>query len=165
MKTLDVQLSRIQLVLFDVDGVLTDGGLYYLGSGELAVRFHVRDGMGIAVARRAGLMVGLISGRDVPMVRQRAEELHLDEVHLGIADKAAVIEEILVRRKLAPEDLVFIGDDVIDLPAMATVGVGIAVADAHPDVIRQAAWVTAKAGGQGAVREVLDRILTLRALR
>lgn len=169
---------RIKLLLMDVDGTLTDGGLYYVAAvpgreapeassgGEVAfaVRFDVRDGLGMAVARQAGLVLGLVSGRDVPQVRQRAAELKLEEVHLGVADKAAVVEEILKRRGLEPEECCFVGDDVVDIPPMALCGLPVAVADAMPAVKDVALWITTARGGHGAIREVVDRILTAQGL-
>ncbi len=160
---LDDRAARVRLLLCDVDGVLTDGGLYYLAEGEPAIRFHVQDGYGLVLARRAGLLVGIVSGRDLPQVRRRAEELRLDEIHLGVRDKGPVVEEILSRRGLAPEEACFVGDDLLDLPALARVGLPVAVADAVPEVRAAALLVTARRGGAGAVREVVDRLLAARA--
>jgi len=159
---LEARFARVRLLLLDVDGVLTDGGLWYLAEGPAAVRFHVRDGYGLVLARRAGLLVGLVSGRDLPQVRRRAEELGLDEIHLGVREKGPVVEEILARRGLVPEDACFVGDDLLDLPALARVGLPVAVADAAPQVREAAAWVTTLPGGHGAVREVVDRLLASR---
>ncbi len=155
--------ARVRLVLLDVDGTLTDGGLYYFDQGGLALRFHVRDGLGMALGRRAGLLVGLVSGRDVMQVRHRAAELNLDEVVLGVTDKRAVVLEIMERRGLAPEEVAFVGDDLVDIPAMAAVGFPAAVADAMDDVREAAVWVTPHGGGQGAVRDVIDLVLKARA--
>ncbi len=159
---LDARRARIRLLLLDVDGVLTDGGLWYPPAGPPTVRFHVRDGYGLVLARRAGLLVGIVSGRDLPQVRRRADELGLDEIHLGIRDKGPVVEEILARRGLPPEEACFVGDDLLDLPALARVGLPVAVADAAPEVRSAAAWVTSLPGGHGAVREVVDRLLAAR---
>ncbi len=156
------QAARIRLLLMDVDGTLTDGGLYYLPDGgvmNFALRFHVRDGLGLQRARQAGLLVGIISGRSSPQVRRRAEELGLDEIHLGVADKRAALEQILAQRGLSAGETCYIGDDVVDLPAMKLAGLSIAVADAHPDVRAAASWVTTLPGGAGAVREAVDAIL------
>ncbi len=155
--------ARVRLVLLDVDGTLTDGGLYYFDQGGFALRFHVRDGLGMALGRRAGLLVGLVSGRDVMQVRQRAAELNLDEVILGVSDKKSVVLEIMQRRGLAPEEIAFVGDDLVDIPAMAAVGFPVAVADAMESVREAALWVTPHGGGQGAVRDVIDLILRSRA--
>jgi len=154
--------AGIRLLVLDVDGVLTDGGLYYLDSGGYAVRFHVRDGMALAMARRAGLALGLVSGRPTPQVRRRAEELRIDEVHLDVRDKGAVIEEIMARRGLPAAAAAYVGDDLVDLPAMARVGLPIAVADAVDAVRAAARYVTRARGGHGAVREVVDLLLEAR---
>ncbi|MDQ7007976.1 MAG: HAD hydrolase family protein [Acidobacteriota bacterium] len=156
-------LSRIRLLLLDVDGVLTDGGLYYFAGQGFALRFHVRDGLGLRRAVAAGIVGGLVSGRSSPQVRRRAEELGLEEIHLGVEDKGAVVREILQRRKISSEEACFIGDDLVDLPAMALVGLPVAVADAVTEVRRAARLVTRAAGGQGAVREVIDRLLAERS--
>lgn len=153
--------ARVRLVLCDVDGVLTDGGLYYFDGG-LAVRFDVKDGLGLARARQLGLLSGIISGRQVEVVAQRARELKLDEIHLGVADKAACVQDILRRRGLGAAQLAFIGDDLIDLPAMALAGFPVAVADALPEVRAAAVFVTTRPGGHGAVRETIDLLLAAR---
>lgn len=153
----------IRVVLLDVDGTLTDGGLYYLEDGSVALRFDVRDGLGLVLARRAGLVVGIVSARNMPQVRQRAEELGLDEIHLGIGDKLSVVEAILARRGVPRDALCYAGDDLVDLPAMAAAGLPVAVADAVPQVRAAAAWVTTKPGGRGAVRELIDALLEARA--
>ncbi len=150
---------EIRLLLLDVDGVLTDGGLYYFAAQGLALRFHVRDGFGLRRAVAAGLIVGVISGRDSAQVRRRVEELGLQEIHLGVRDKQAVVEEILARRNLPASAACFIGDDVVDLPAMAAVGFPVAVADAENEVRQAAQLVTRRSGGHGAVREVIDLLL------
>ncbi|GAB4223901.1 MAG: HAD-IIIA family hydrolase [Acidobacteriota bacterium] len=162
MDELRTLAAGIRLLVLDVDGVLTDGGLYYLDSGGYAVRFHVRDGMALAMARRAGLALGLVSGRPTPQVRRRAEELRIDEVHLDVRDKGAVLDEIIARRGLPKEAVAYVGDDLVDLPAMERVGLPIAVADAVEEVRAAARYVTRAAGGHGAVREVVDLLLRAR---
>jgi 3-deoxy-D-manno-octulosonate 8-phosphate phosphatase (KDO 8-P phosphatase) len=155
---LDRRAARVTLLLLDVDGVLTDGGLYYLEGGGYAVRFDIKDGLGIARAVRDGLVVGVVSGRATPQARRRAEELGIQEIHLGVRDKASVLSEILTRRSIEPGEACFVGDDLIDLPAMELVGLPVAVADAVSEVRDAAAWVTSRPGGRGAVREVLDML-------
>ncbi|RMF72209.1 MAG: hypothetical protein D6738_11940 [Acidobacteria bacterium] len=162
MDELRTLAAGIRLLVLDVDGVLTDGGLYYLDSGGYAVRFHVRDGMALAMARRAGLALGLVSGRPTPQVRRRAEELRIDEVHLDVRDKGAVLDEIIARRGLPKKAVAYVGDDLVDLPAMERVGLPIAVADAVEEVRAAARYVTRAAGGHGAVREVVDLLLRAR---
>lgn len=159
MDELHALAAGIRLLILDVDGVLTDGGLYYLDSGGFAVRFHVRDGAALAMARRAGLALALVSGRPTPQVRRRADELRIDEVHLEVDDKAAVVDGILARCGLPASAAAYVGDDLIDLPAMARVGLPIAVADAVDAVRAAARYVTRARGGHGAVREVVDLLL------
>lgn len=154
--------ARVRLLLCDVDGVMTDGGIFYLEDGTQAVRFHVRDGFALAMAKREGLVVGLVSGRPTPQVRRRAADLGLDEVHLDVRDKGPVVAEIMERRQIAPDATCYVGDDLIDLAPMALVGLPVAVADAVPAVRAAARHVTQERGGQGAVREVVDLILAAR---
>lgn len=154
--------AGIEVLLLDVDGVLTDGGLYYFEDGRFAVRFDIRDGLGIARAVREGLVVGLVSGRPTPQARTRAEELGIAEIHLGVNDKAETVRDILRRRSIDPVAACFVGDDLIDLPAMRLVGLPVAVADAAPPVREAAVWVTSGSGGRGAVREVVNLLLEAR---
>lgn len=142
--------------------MLTDGGLLYLDTGGEAKRFDVRDGLGLVRARRAGLLAGVISGRPSKAVERRARELDLDEVHLGVADKVGRLEEILSRRGLGPEEVGFVGDDLNDLEIMRRVGFPAAPADAAAEVRRAALVVTRRAGGHGALREIIDLILEAR---
>lgn len=156
--------ARVQLLLSDVDGTLTDGYLYYVGDA-VGLRFSVRDGLGLVLARRSGLVTGVVSMRGTPSVRHRAEDLGLDEVHLAVEDKAAVLREILARRGIPRESACYVGDDLNDLPAFAEVGLPVAVADAPAEVRRAAYWVTSRAGGQGAVRELVELLLEARSAR
>ena len=150
---------RVRLILLDVDGVLTDGGLAFGSSGREGRTFHVRDGAGLAIARRLGFLTGFLSGREGADLRQRARELRVDEVHLGTRDKLSVYAAILARRRLTDDQVCYMGDDLVDLPVLARAGVAAAPADAHPDVLRSVPFVTRAAGGRGAVREVIDAIV------
>jgi 3-deoxy-D-manno-octulosonate 8-phosphate phosphatase (KDO 8-P phosphatase) len=144
----------------DVDGTLTDGSLVILPeSGEEVRAYHTRDGQGLLLARAAGLLTGVITGKTSKSVDLRARRLGLDEVHQGAADKKQVLEEILARRCLSPDEAAFIGDDLGDLGVMRGVGLAGAVADAHPLVRAQAHYVCGLAGGRGAVREFIEFIL------
>lgn len=158
-------VSGIKLLLMDVDGVLTDGKLYFGPEGCALKAFSVRDGMGIANLHRAGVLTGVISGRDEEGVRRRAEELGMAVVVLGEASKGTAVERLLEERGLPSSAVAFIGDDVNDLPAMMKVGVTIAVADAHPEVRSFVQYVTRADGGDGAVREVCDAILGVESAR
>lgn len=154
---------RVRLLLMDVDGVLTDGKIFFIpdGSGGLveSKAFHVTDGAGIALARRAGLRTGLVSRRSSPVVAARARELGIDEVHLGVPDKAPVVERIAAEAGIVLEETAYLGDDIVDLPALMRVGFPVAVANAAPEVRAHAAYVTAARGGHGAVRETVELIL------
>lgn len=150
---------RVALLLMDVDGVLTDGRITLLDGSTEAKSYDVRDGLGLSVARRAGLRTGVISGRGGPSVTRRALELGLHEVHLRVRDKLSAYEKILRRRRLEDEQVCYVGDDLTDLAILARAGLPVAVSDAHPEVLRRALFVTRAAGGRGAVREVIDAIL------
>lgn len=155
--------QRIQMLLMDVDGVLTDGTFEY-GEDKETKRFHSRDGIGVVLAKRAGLKVGLISGRESAAVTARARQLQVDYVKLGVIDKVPALEEALEREGLTAEQVVFIGDDLPDLPILLRVGLSIAVADAHDEVRRRVDYVTRARGGYGAVREAVDLILLAKGL-
>ncbi len=153
---------RLEWLLFDVDGVLTDGSLYYTREGERLKRFHVRDGLALRLAQRAGLKVGLFSGRSSPALETRAAELGLDEVILGSHDKRTEFERFLERHGTTPERVAFTGDDLIDLPVLGRAGLSFAPADAAPEVRAAVGRVLAAVGGQGAAREVVEAILKAR---
>jgi 3-deoxy-D-manno-octulosonate 8-phosphate phosphatase (KDO 8-P phosphatase) len=147
----------------DVDGVLTEGGITWgvNGSGELIElkTFNVRDGLGISLARAAGVETGWITGRTSPVVAKRAAELGVTELCQWARNKRQTLEELRARRGLEAEQVLYIGDDLNDLPAFAAAGVRVAVADAAAEVRERADWITAAAGGRGAVREVVETVL------
>lgn len=157
--------SRIRLLVLDVDGVLTDGGLYYSDQGLAMKRFHVLDGIGIRLAREAGLEVAVISGMDSPCVAKRLEVLGVTEYHGGFDNKRTVLDGIRQRRGLDWEEIAYLGDDWVDLSPMRAVGLPVAVANAMPEVKDVARYVTEKAGGDGAVRELVDLLLDSQGLR
>ncbi len=151
--------ADIRLLVLDVDGVLTDGRLYFSPQGEEMKVFHVRDGAGIVQVLRAGIAVAVISGRDSRAVERRMSELGVSWVRQGVSDKLAALREILDILGLGPQAVACIGDDTPDLPLLANARLGVAVADAHPSVRDKAHFVTRLPGGQGAVREVCDLLL------
>ncbi|MBC7363016.1 MAG: HAD hydrolase family protein [Candidatus Aminicenantes bacterium] len=151
--------KKIELVLMDVDGTLTDGCLYVLPDGQEVKGYHVRDGLGILLARLAGLKTGIITGKSSPALSIRAERLGLDEIHQNILDKEQILKDILERHRLSPGQLAFIGDDLGDLKIMKAVGLSAAPADAHPQVKKIALYICRNKGGYGAVREFLEFIL------
>jgi 3-deoxy-manno-octulosonate cytidylyltransferase (CMP-KDO synthetase) len=154
-----VKLGAVRLLASDVDGVLTDGTLYYGPAGEALKSFHVRDGLGVRQLLENGVEVALITGRNDAAVARRAEELGIRHVRVGRDDKWAALEEIMAALGLGAEDVAYVGDDVQDLPVLRRVGLAIAVADAHPSVRAAVHWVTEAAGGRGAIREIADRLL------
>ena len=153
------QMRQIQLLAMDVDGVLTDGRMWLDQHGNELKTFHVHDGQGISLAHRAGLQTAWISGRESAAVRRRAAELGVTWLYEKISAKAPVIRELMQKTGLPPEAVAYIGDDWIDVPVFRCVGLSIAVASAPPDVQACATWVTRRAGGSGAVREVIDWML------
>ncbi len=151
--------GKVRLVLLDVDGVLTDGRIYVTSDGQDARAFDVTDGHGIVMGRHAGLQFGIVSGRRSAAVGLRAAELQIEELHQRVLDKAACVREILERRELPPEAVCFVGDDMIDVPAMRLAGFAVAPSDAVAEVRQRAHYVTGRGGGRGAVREVVELIL------
>lgn len=154
---------HVQLLVLDVDGVLTDGRLHITERGEETKVFHVRDGSGIVALQRAGVPVAIISGRASAAVTRRAEELHIPHVHQGVSDKGAAFDALLQGLGVAPAAVACVGDDTPDLPMLQRAGLAVAVADAHPAAKAVAHWVTGAPGGLGAVREVCDLLLHARA--
>ncbi len=156
--------AALKAMFFDVDGVMTDGGLFYDGNGEALKRFHVLDGHGIKMLQDAGVLVGILSGRNHPAVLARAKELGLTEVHLGLQDKLSQLREICARRSLDLQACGHMGDDLPDLPVMQAVGFSATVASAVPEVCQQAMWTAQWPAGAGAVREGCDFILRCEVL-
>ena len=159
---LDQRLARVQLLLLDCDGVLTDGGITWSDDGVEQKTFHIRDGLGIRGWQRAGGRTGIVTGRASRIVERRAEELGIAFVRQGVDDKLAAAGEIIRECGLTWEQTAFVGDDLPDLPVVSRCGVGVAVADACPELIAAAAVVTSRPGGRGAVREIVERMLRAR---
>jgi YrbI family 3-deoxy-D-manno-octulosonate 8-phosphate phosphatase len=151
--------ANIELILSDVDGVMTDGSIHVLDDGRQMVTFHIRDGMGVRLWREAGKRFGIVSGRNLEAIRHRAADLWLDIVRVGVDDKLPAVDAITAELKLSREQVCYIGDDLLDLATIRAVGLGIAVADAVEDVRRAAKYTTSVPGGQAAVREVVELIL------
>lgn len=146
-------------MVLDVDGVLTDGGLYYDQVGCVMKRFHVQDGLGIKMALQAGLEFAVITGLDSPAVRRRITELGITHYHPGHHRKAPILRNISDATGIALSHMAYIGDDWVDAAPMTMVGLPLAVANARPEILRLAAWTTRAMGGQGAVREAIDFVL------
>jgi 3-deoxy-D-manno-octulosonate 8-phosphate phosphatase (KDO 8-P phosphatase) len=156
-------LSNIQLLILDVDGVLTDGRLYFGAKGEALKAFHVRDGHGIKLLMAAGVQVAAFSGRRSGATAARLRELRVPTVVQGCSDKLAAFTQLTKRLKVDPLNCACIVDDTPDLPLMSAVGLAAAVADAHPVVLSAAHWIARSPGGLGAVRELCDALLRGRA--
>jgi 3-deoxy-D-manno-octulosonate 8-phosphate phosphatase (KDO 8-P phosphatase) len=154
--------AGIRLLVLDVDGVLTDGRLHYDSDGRETKSFHVRDGYGIQQVLAAGLLVAVISGRRSAAAAARLAELRVPHVYLGRNDKREVLQTLVAELGIPLPNVACMGDDVTDLEIMQLAGLGITVADSHPDVRRAADWITDAAGGRGAVREVCDYLLAAR---
>ncbi len=152
-------LKQIRLLLLDVDGVMTDGGIIYDGNGLETKVFNVKDGHGIKMLQRAGIQVGIITGRTSAVVDIRARELGIDLLYQGALRKLESYEDIKCRTGLNDHQIAYMGDDVIDVPVMRRVGFSAAPADALPEALAAAGYVSTRAGGKGAVREVCDLIL------
>lgn len=157
---LEHRLARIRLLVLDVDGVLTEGGIYMADDGAEHKRFDVRDGHGIKLLQQAGIRVAIVSGRRAPVVTHRAEELGIEHVTQGAIRKGPAFEALLVATGVEAESVAAVGDDVVDLPLLTRCGLAVTVADAHPEVRKRAHWTTEAPGGHGAVRELADRLLT-----
>jgi YrbI family 3-deoxy-D-manno-octulosonate 8-phosphate phosphatase len=159
------RLERIRLVVCDVDGVLTDGGLYYDARGGVAKRFDVHDGHGLVKLARAGIGVVFLSNETAPAVAFRARKLGVTDVRQGVADKARELAGIARAHRVAKDEILYIGDDEVDVAPMRRCGAAVAVADAVPAAKRAAHYVCARPGGRGAVREVADLLLAARRPR
>jgi YrbI family 3-deoxy-D-manno-octulosonate 8-phosphate phosphatase len=149
----------VRLLCVDVDGVLTDAGMYYGPDGEVLKKFNTRDGMGLARVREAGVAVAIISGEDSAIVYARAAKLKIDEVFSGVANKLDVVNDLAASHNIAPDEVAYIGDDLNDLTAMECVGFACAVADAADPIKAMAHYVAQRRGGDGAVREVCELII------
>lgn len=151
--------SQVKLVLFDVDGVLTDGRLIIGDDGQEYKAFHSQDGHGMKMLQQSGVEIGIITGRTSKVVDQRAANLGIKHVYQGCHDKLPVYEQLIAKLSLTPKQTAYVGDDVVDLPIMLNVGLAIAVQNAHYLTKQHAHWITPSAGGQGAAREISEMML------
>ncbi len=164
MSDLTERAAKIELLLLDVDGVLTDGSIVYTDAGAEIKRFHVRDGSGLKLWHISGKRSAIVSGRSSKAVERRAAELGIAPVLQGRHEKLPAFEAILAETGLRPEQVCAIGDDLPDLPVLKRVGLAIAVADACPELRAIAHYVTAVPGGHGAVRDAIEWLLRLRGV-
>jgi len=159
MKDILERASRIKLLIFDVDGVLTDGSLFLGDDGQEYKAFHSQDGHGIKMLQRHGVRCAIITGRTSKVVEHRMRNLGIDLIYQGQENKLEGFADLLQRVELDPEQVAYVGDDVVDLPVMRKVGLAIAVQDAHPWVLKHAHWQTPRCGGRGAARDVCEMLL------
>jgi len=152
-------LKGIRLFATDVDGVLTDAGMYYSESGEELKKFNTRDGMGIKLLQRAGLITALVTQERTKLVARRGEKLMIPEVHQGVMDKLSLVREMAARHGLSLGQVAYMGDDINDLSTLQAVGFSATPADGLPQVLAAVDYVCSKKGGEGAVREIVEMIL------
>jgi YrbI family 3-deoxy-D-manno-octulosonate 8-phosphate phosphatase len=158
-KNLLSSLKRIRLFATDVDGVLTDGGMYYAESGEELKKFNTRDGMGIKLLQRAGIITAIVTQERTKLVAWRGEKLMIPEVHQGVMDKLSLVRDMAERHGLSLEEVAYIGDDVNDVATLEAVGFSATPGDGMPQAAAVVDYVCAKKGGEGAVREIIEMIL------
>jgi 3-deoxy-D-manno-octulosonate 8-phosphate phosphatase (KDO 8-P phosphatase) len=155
--------SKVRLLLLDVDGILTDGRLYFSNSGEESKAFHSLDGHGIKMLMLAGIPVGIITGRESNVVTKRAADLGIGILYQGREDKIDVLKEIITNKGIEAHAIAYAGDDLPDLPVLQAVGLSFSVPGAHPDIKGAVNAITTRCGGEGAVREITDFILNSQA--
>jgi len=163
-ESLAVRCRRVELLIIDVDGLLTDGPVVYDDGGVETKEFHVRDGAGLRIWQMQGKRSAIITGRSSPVVNRRAEETGISRVIQGASEKLPAFTELLALENLRPEQACYIGDDLPDLPVLRNCGLAVAVPDACPEVRASAHYVTSTAGGLGAVREAIELILRCQGL-
>jgi len=160
MQRIGDRIKRIKMLLLDVDGVMTDGGII-LGPGRIELkRFNTYDGLGIALAKAAGLLIGILTARNSEVERRRAKELKIDEVLQGFVHKEEGYEAILKKYRLKDEEIAYVGDDLLDIPVLKRAGLSICVANGVAEAKRVSHYVTQRKGGDGAVREIVEMLLT-----
>ena len=152
-------LRGIKLFATDVDGVLTDGGMYYAESGDEWKKFNTRDGMGIKLLQRAGIITAIVTQERTKLVARRAEKLTITELHQGVMDKLSLVRDMSARHGLTLSQVAYIGDDINDLETLKAVGFSATPADGMPQVAAAVDYICRKKGGEGAVREIIDMIL------
>lgn len=156
--------KKIQMLILDVDGVLTDGRLYYTNNGQEIKAFNVHDGHGIVMLKESGIKTAIISGRKSRSVTIRAREIGIQYIYQGVFDKVKIMERIINREKISCENVCYIGDDVTDLALLARAGFSVSVMNGVPEVKSEVDYITTKEGGKGAVREVAEIILKAKGL-
>jgi len=157
--TLKERLKRIQVLIMDVDGVLTDGKIIFDDKGGELKFFDVQDGLAVVILKRIGIKTAIITAKGSKVVERRAEDMQVDKLYQDASNKAVALGELLKELNLSVENACFIADELIDLPAIKKVGLAVAVKNAAPEVKKHAHYITKKTGGNGAVREIIEMIL------
>ena len=152
--------KKIKILLTDIDGVLTDGGMYYSENGDELKKFNAKDGMAFQLLRESGINTGIITGENVELVKRRAEKLHVDELYMGVKDKMQVLDQICNKYSINYENIAYVGDDINDLEVIKNVGFGCSVDNAMECIKRISDYVTKSKGGEGAIREITELILS-----
>jgi 3-deoxy-D-manno-octulosonate 8-phosphate phosphatase (KDO 8-P phosphatase) len=158
-RNLATKAAKVKLILLDVDGVLTDGAVVIYGDGSESKRFHIRDGIALVWAQRAGIIVGLLSARNSPTTAQRAAQLGITLIHQGVASKLATYDQIVGDMVLSDDEVAYMGDDIVDLAVLGRVGLSAAPSNAVAEVRPRVDFVSGCPGGEGAVRELVELIL------
>jgi 3-deoxy-D-manno-octulosonate 8-phosphate phosphatase (KDO 8-P phosphatase) len=159
MEQIKAKAEKIKLIIFDVDGVLTDGSLFYGDDGQEYKAFQSRDGHGMKMLQKSGVDIAFITGRTSEVVKHRAKNLGIDHVYQGQLQKLPAFKTLLEQLKISPEEVAYVGDDVVDLPVMIRVGLAITVSDGHDLAKKHAHWITQNRGGHGAAREICEFIM------
>lgn len=155
------QFKKITTFIFDVDGVLTDGSLLLLDNGVQARRMNIKDGYALQLAVKMGYRILIVSGSQSEQVIQRLQKLGISDVHMSVSDKKSLIEEYMKKKKLKSEEVLYMGDDIPDIPAMSVVGLATCPADAATEIKQTAAYISSVNGGFGCVRDVIEKVLKL----
>jgi 3-deoxy-D-manno-octulosonate 8-phosphate phosphatase (KDO 8-P phosphatase) len=158
-ESLKEKARKIRMVLLDVDGVMTNGQVFFMPGGEEIKTFFITDGFGIVAAMKAGIRIGIISGRASASLQQRCAELHIEDLYMGTMEKLPVLEKIASRHGYRYEEIAFMGDDIPDLPVLLRVGLSATPENGHPQVKSRVDMVVTRRGGEGAVRELIDFLL------
>ncbi len=153
--------AKIRLFLTDSDGCLTDGGMYYDENGDCLKKFNAKDGMGISILRKSGIVTGIVTGEDTNIVRKRAEKLKMSEVHVGVKDKLRCVQQICSRLGIRLEETAYVGDDINDIDVLKHVGYPFSVPNAEPEVLACARYISRRNGGQGAVRDIAEMVMKI----
>ncbi len=156
---IEAKAAKIEMIVLDNDGVLTDGKVWVDSNGSESKAYNIRDGFGVILGRMSGIIFAIITGIKSKIVESRAERLRIEEVHEGLTEKAEILEGIAEKYNLSLDQIAYMGDDLIDLRVMSIVGLGTCPANAHPEVKNAADWISNFDGGRGAVRELVDLIL------